>query len=47
MVGFWDAVASAGPYVKNICTDYHTSTSSLNFHGPDALPGAQPAVLNN
>ena len=36
MLGFWDAVASAGPYAKKICTslqtDNHTNASSLNFY---------------
>jgi len=32
MMGFWDAVASAGPYANNLhLTDKHTNTSSLNF----------------
>jgi len=30
MMGFWDAVASAGPNANNQ-TDNHTNTSSLNF----------------
>ena len=46
MMGFWDAVASAGPYA--ICTllqiDYHINTSSPNFYRPDALPDDQPTV---
>jgi len=33
MMGFGDAVASAGPYAN---------TSSLNFYSPSALPKAQP-----
>ena len=48
MMGFWDAVASAGPYMQTICTsvqtDNHTNTSSLNFYRPDARPDAQPTV---
>jgi len=32
MIGFWDAVASAGPYAYN-----------LRF-APDALPDTQPTV---
>jgi len=47
MMGFWDAVASGGPYAK-ICTslqtDNHTNMSSLNFYRPDALPDVQPSV---
>ena len=35
MMGFWNAVASAGPYANNPHlapdTDNHTNTSSLNF----------------
>jgi len=35
-------------HMQTICTflqtDNHTNTSSLNFHWPDALPDAQPAV---
>jgi len=42
------AEASAGPYVKKICTllqtDNHINTSSLKFYRPDALPDAQPTV---
>jgi len=48
MLGFWDAVASAGPYIQTICislqTDNHINTSSLNFYRPDALSDAQPTV---
>jgi len=47
ITGFWDAVASAGPYA-NICTslqtDNYTNTSSLNFYRPDAIPDAQTTV---
>jgi len=36
---------------KIICillqTDNHASTSSLNFHRPDALPDTQPNTLKN
>ena len=28
-------------------TDNHTNTSSFNFYGPDALPGAQPTALKH
>ena len=43
-MGFWDAVASAGPYANNMhhAPDNHSNTSSFNFYRPDALPGAQP-----
>ena len=47
MMGFWDAVASAGPYANDMHltqTDNHTNTSSLNFYRPDAVPEAQPTV---
>jgi len=47
MVGFGDAVASAGPYANNMHLDQtvnHTNTSSLNFYRSDALPDAQPTV---
>ena len=47
MMGFLDALASAGPYANNLHhaqTDNHTNISSLNFHRPDALPDAQPTV---
>ena len=33
-MGFWDAVASAGPYANNlnlVQADNHTNTSSLSF----------------
>jgi len=46
MMGFWDAVTSAGPYSKNLhltSDNYHTNTSSLR---PDALPDAQPTADN-
>ena len=47
--GFWDAVASAGPYANNLHltslqTDNHTNTSSLDFYRPDALHDAQPTA---
>jgi len=46
MIGFWDAVASAGLYANNLhfALAPHTNTSSLNFYRPDALPDAQPTV---
>jgi len=45
-MGFWDAVASAGPYANSLHlhTDNHTSSSSLDFYRPDAVPDAQPTV---
>ena len=49
-MGFWEAVASVGPYdhMQTICTSLqannHTNTSSLNFYRSDALPVAQPKV---
>ena len=47
-MGFWDAVASVGPYANNLHLapdrDNHTNTSSLSFYRPDALPDAQPTV---
>ena len=45
--GFWDAVASAGPYADNLHlapAENHTNTSSLNFYMADALPDTQPTV---
>ena len=47
-MGFWDALASAGPYANNCISlqiDNNTKTSSLNFYRLDALPDAQPTVL--
>jgi len=47
MMGFWDAVASAGPYANNLylaADGYHTNTSALNFYRPDAPPDTQPTV---
>jgi len=47
MIGFLDAVASAGPYANNLHlaqTDNHINISSLNVYRPDALPDAQPTV---
>jgi len=36
-------------HIQIICTllqtDNHTSTSSLSFYNPDALPAAQPTAL--
>jgi len=52
MMGFWDAVASTGPYaVQTICTslqtDNLTNTSSRNCYRPDAFPDAQPTVTKH
>jgi len=47
MMGFGDAVASAGPYANNFdfaADRYHNNTPSLNFYRLDALPDAQPTV---
>ena len=44
MMGFWDAVASAGPNANNLHLapdSNHTNTSSLNFYRPDVLHDAQ------
>jgi len=42
----WVAVASAKPHVDHLHFSpdryNHASTPSLNFYGPDALPGAPP-----
>jgi len=45
-MGFWDAVASAGPHASNLhlAPDNDTYTSSLNFYRPDAVSDAQPTV---
>ena len=40
MMGFWDAVTTAGPYAKHVHlaeTDNHTNTLSIKFYRPDAL----------
>ena len=42
--GFWDAVASAGPYANNLQTYNHTNISSLNLYMPGALHGTQLTV---
>jgi len=46
MTGFWDTLASAGPYANNLrlAPDSHTNTSALNFYRPDALLDTQPTV---
>jgi len=44
MMGFGDAVASAGPYANNLHRATDTNTSSLNFYRPDAPPDVQPTV---
>jgi len=44
MMGFGDAVASAGPQANNLHLapdDNHIDTSSLNFYRQDALADAQ------
>jgi len=45
MMGFWDAVASAGPHANNLHLSPEsrlaTNTSSLNFYRLDAVPDAQ------
>ena len=47
-MGFWDAVASAGPYANNpVQTDYHTThlrPHHSTLYDPDALPDAQPTA---
>ena len=46
--GIWGWQWHQLDHMQTICTslqrDNHTSTSSLNFYGPDALPDAQPTV---
>jgi len=40
MMGFWDAVTTAGPYANNVHlaeTDNHTNTLSIKFYRLDAL----------
>ena len=44
MMRFEGGLASAGPYANNLHLAPDTDTWSLNFHRPDALPGAQPTV---
>jgi len=47
MMGFWDALASGGPYANNLHllqTDNYINTSSLNFYRPDALHDDQPTA---
>jgi len=44
MMGFWDAVASAGPYANSLQLAANTITPSLNFYMPDALPDVQSTV---
>jgi len=44
MMGFRDAVASAGQYANNMHLVPDINTSSLNFYRPDVLPDAQPTV---
>ena len=48
MMGFGDAVASAGPYANNMHLtpdrQPHQHLISQFFYRPDALPDAQPIV---
>jgi len=48
MVGFWEAMASAGPYANNLQVagdKITTPTPYLSiFYRPDALPDAQPTA---
>jgi len=45
MMGFADAVVSAGPYANKVhLTPDRQPHSSLNFYRPDALSHAQPTV---
>ena len=44
MMGFGDAVASAGLYANNLHLAPDINTSSLNFYEPDVLPDAQITV---
>ena len=48
MMGFWDAVASAGLYANNLhIAPNKTATPTphhSNFYRLDALPDAQPTV---
>ena len=48
MMGFVDAVASAGPYANNLHLDPdrkpHQHLITQFFYRPDALPDAQPTV---
>ena len=48
MMGFWDAVATAGPYANSphFAPDNHTNTSLLNVYRSDALPDAQPPTVS-
>ena len=48
-IGFWDAVASAGPYANNLhCAPDRQPHQhpSLNFYRPDALPDALTKQIN-
>jgi len=47
IMGFWEAVASAGSYANNCISlqaGNHNNTSSLNFYRPDALPDSVKAL---
>jgi len=46
-MGFWDAVASAGPYSKQYAPrsrQITTPPTTVNFYGLDAFPDAKPTV---
>jgi len=48
--GFWDAVASAGPYASNLhLAAYRSPRQHLitHFYGPDALHDAQPTATKS
>jgi len=49
--GVWGWQRQQLDLVQTICalhqTDNHINTLSLNFYGPDALPGAKPTVLKH
>ena len=47
MMGFRDAVASAGPHANNLHLQSDSSTSSLDFYWPDALPDSKLTVLKH
>jgi len=47
MMGFRDAVASAGPIYTSFRTDNYTNTSQLNFYRPGAPSDTQPTELKH
>ena len=47
MMGFRDAVASAGPHANNLHLQSDNNTSSLDFYRPDALPDSKLTVLKH